>query len=226
MDIYLKIITGPRAGDLFKVQKGASVGRSRADINLKDSKASGVHALIEEDAGIFYFADQGSTNGTLVEGARIDRFELKPGLKFIIGATEVEVQTEFQAKSKDTESLSFWREDIYKLLQIAPSSQNPQPLQSFSRALKISVKQGLQEGDSWTVTYGPCSFGALSASQTLLEPKAPDICFEVLEQDGQFYIETAHKDVVLIGKEKKDSEKIYDGIEIQIHNTLLEIHLG
>lgn len=224
MDIYLKVIQGPRQGDLFKVQKGATVGRSRADINLKDPKASGIHATIEVDMGIFYFVDNGSSNGTLVGGLREDRVELKPGTQLIIGSTILEVQTQFQAKSKDS-TMSFWREDVYSTLQNIIAPQNPQPIHRFENILKITARQGLQEGASWTVGYGPRKFGANSFSGALLEPGAPDTCFEIYEKDKVLFIETSHKETVLINNQKKDSEKIYDGLEVRILNTLLEIQI-
>lgn len=225
MDIYLKVISGPREGDLFKIQKGATVGRSRADINLKDPKASAIHAVIEDDMGIFYFVDKESSNGTFVLGQREDRIELKPGILLTIGSTTLEVQTQFQAKSKDS-TMSFWREDLYSTVQNIVAPQNPQNVQHFRQLVTVRAKQGLQEGQIWTLGYGPRQFGGMSFDGTILEPSAPDICFEIFEKDGLLFIETSHKNVVLIGNEKKDSEKIYDGLEVKILNTLLEIKLA
>lgn len=225
MDIYLKVISGPREGDLFKIQKGATIGRSRADINLKDPKASAIHAVIEDDMGIFYFVDKESSNGTYVLGQREDRIELKPGALLTIGSTTLEVQTQFQAKAKDA-TMSFWREDIYSAIQNLVAPQNPQAVHGFSQSVSIHIKQGLQEGLQWTLGYGPRQFGGMSFDGTLLEPNAPDVCFEIFEKEGLLFIETSHKDVVLIGNEKKDSEKIYDGLEVKIYNTLLEIKLA
>jgi hypothetical protein len=224
MDIYLKVLQGPRQGDLFKVQKGATIGRSRADINLKDPKASSIHATIEVDMGIFYFVDNGSSNGTLVGGLREDRIELKPGTQLVIGSTILEVQNEFQAKSKDS-TTSLWREDLYSTLQNIVAPQNPQPIHRFESLLKIYVRQGIQEGSSWTIGYGPRKFGANCLGGTLLEPGAPDTCFEIFKKDNIPFIETSHKELVLINNQKKDSEKIYDGLEVRILNTLLEIQI-
>ena len=51
----------------------SGVGRdpSRCRVLLSEPRVSGVHAYIKFDAGLVYVKDEGSNNGTYVDGARI-----------------------------------------------------------------------------------------------------------------------------------------------------------
>ena len=54
------------------------IGRGRkADLALAEATISRAHAALGFDADGFFVQDLGSTNGTLVNGARIDRQRLK-----------------------------------------------------------------------------------------------------------------------------------------------------
>ncbi|MCP4906708.1 MAG: FHA domain-containing protein [bacterium] len=54
------------------------IGRGReADLALAEATISRAHAAIGFDGQVFYVEDLGSTNGTLVNGARISKQPLK-----------------------------------------------------------------------------------------------------------------------------------------------------
>ena len=56
------------------------IGRGRgADVVLAEVTISRAHAAIGFDAGNFYVQDLGSTNGTMVNGARAEKQVLKDG---------------------------------------------------------------------------------------------------------------------------------------------------
>ncbi len=74
---------GPYAGQVFPLQPGASatVGREPGrQVQLPmDSTVSRLHARIENEGGAFVVYDEGSSNGTTVNGARITRQQISPG---------------------------------------------------------------------------------------------------------------------------------------------------
>lgn len=68
------------------------IGRGRkADIALAEATISRAHAAIGFDGGGFYVEDLGSTNGTLVNGARIARQPLKNADEIQMGKLRIGV---------------------------------------------------------------------------------------------------------------------------------------
>lgn len=62
------------------------IGRGRsADVVIAEATISRAHAAIGYAADGFFVQDLGSTNGTMVNGARIDRHRLKPGDRIQMG---------------------------------------------------------------------------------------------------------------------------------------------
>lgn len=83
--LSLAIINGPDAGSVFRIEKPrVTIGRSGADITLNDTEASRVHAAVEIRDMTYLVEDLKSTNGTLMDGAKIE------------GLTELQNHSEFQ----------------------------------------------------------------------------------------------------------------------------------
>lgn len=72
---YLVAMSGPHAGTVFTLTQGEMVvGRvAQADICLQDTQVSRQHAQFNSDLGETKVQDLGSTNGTLVNGKKIDK---------------------------------------------------------------------------------------------------------------------------------------------------------
>jgi predicted Zn finger-like uncharacterized protein len=87
--LSLAILDGPDAGSVFRIEKPrVTIGRSNADLTLNDTEASRQHAAVEVRDTSYSLSDLGSTNGTLVEGARItDAVELTDKAEFQVGST-------------------------------------------------------------------------------------------------------------------------------------------
>ena len=77
------------AGKVFKLKGGATIGRSpRSDIVLNDDYVSSTHARIFARRQFLYLEDLGSTNGTFIDGRRVDgEMQIKPGQEIVIGDT-------------------------------------------------------------------------------------------------------------------------------------------
>jgi len=66
------------------------LGRSRdAGLRISDVNISRKHAEIRQEGDTFWVVDLGSTNGTLVNGKRIDRHRLRDGDRITLGSTEI-----------------------------------------------------------------------------------------------------------------------------------------
>jgi hypothetical protein len=81
---------GLRSGDEYDVTTGAILGRSDgADIRLEDPFASSRHARISRQGDVLVIEDLDSTNGTYLNGDRLDGPQpLHPGDRIRIGDNE------------------------------------------------------------------------------------------------------------------------------------------
>jgi len=83
--LSLAVINGPDAGSVYRIEKPkVTIGRTGADLALNDSEISRAHAAVEIRDTTYLLEDLKSTNGTLVEGAKIT------------GPTELQNHSEFQ----------------------------------------------------------------------------------------------------------------------------------
>jgi pSer/pThr/pTyr-binding forkhead associated (FHA) protein len=81
-----------------------TLGRDKeANIPLDDPQASRIHTAIRYWDGIFVVRDMDSSNGTLLNGEKIDVAKLNPGDIIKIGNTEIEAVGE--AKSSEVTTL-------------------------------------------------------------------------------------------------------------------------
>lgn len=92
MPAQLVVIAGPDTGRTFALEDGQTlvVGRGQqSNTHLGDPHVSRAHCLVEVDGGRFYVRDQGSSSGTLVNGQRVERHELRPGDVVRVGETDL-----------------------------------------------------------------------------------------------------------------------------------------
>lgn len=67
---------GPRQGERLGLRAVSAVGRDGTnDVVVNDEAASARHALIELQDGQWWIQDEGSTNGTVLNGSRLGRRE-------------------------------------------------------------------------------------------------------------------------------------------------------
>jgi two-component system, cell cycle response regulator len=98
----LVVVAGSSAGRVFPMEaEKVTVGRSKqAGFTLSDEGISRMHCGIAFKAGSYFLSDLGSTNGTLVNGGRADRVELRPGDRIQIGPHAI-LQFEFYDEAED-----------------------------------------------------------------------------------------------------------------------------
>ena len=87
--LSIAIIAGTDAGTVYRVEKPRiTIGRSGADLTINDGEASRQHAAIEVRDQVVLLEDLKSTNGTLVDGAKLtEPVELQDKSEFQIGGT-------------------------------------------------------------------------------------------------------------------------------------------
>lgn len=90
----LVVVAGPNVGTTHRLERSIELGRDpAAELPLGDESVSWRHVRVEDrGAGEWAAVDLGSTNGTLVNGERIEEAILKSGDRVFLGATVIELQ--------------------------------------------------------------------------------------------------------------------------------------
>ena len=80
----------------FELHTGrVQIGRdATADWVVADKSVSRKHAIIEERDGAYWLVDQGSANGSFVNGERTDETKLRDGTEIRLGTVTLRVEIE------------------------------------------------------------------------------------------------------------------------------------
>lgn len=85
-ELYLRVIEGREKGTVYPVTKPRiTIGRANSDVIINDALSSRIHCSIEIIGSTVLLRDLESTNGTLVNGQRIQTVTLSNGSIFRIG---------------------------------------------------------------------------------------------------------------------------------------------
>jgi pSer/pThr/pTyr-binding forkhead associated (FHA) protein len=88
---YVSVLSGPHTGKTLPLRHGFNIGKNaQNDLVIDDGYTSGYHAqLISDASGAWTLVDMTSTNGTFVNGVRIQQQRLQNGMSIRIGQTEL-----------------------------------------------------------------------------------------------------------------------------------------
>jgi pSer/pThr/pTyr-binding forkhead associated (FHA) protein len=89
----LRAISGPLAGQTIEVENELVIGRQESDVTIDDLELSRHHAVVRHHANRLQVEDLGSSNGTFVDGTRIEEPTLLGGgAEIRLGATVLVVE--------------------------------------------------------------------------------------------------------------------------------------
>ncbi len=90
-EIVLDVIEGPEKGQSFPIRRSRIlIGRADAEITLDDPKVSRRHASLETyGSACVLLKDLSSTNGSYVNGKRVNSIELQDGDEIRVGSTRL-----------------------------------------------------------------------------------------------------------------------------------------
>jgi len=90
----LRTVVGVPPGGVYSIEGTSRIGRSEeSEIVLVDPSVSRAHAVLEVDAGRAVVRDVGSTNGTFVNGRRVQTQSLRDGDELRFGNTRMRFET-------------------------------------------------------------------------------------------------------------------------------------
>ena len=89
----LRVVSGPLAGQTIDVENEVVIGREDTDLTIDDVELSRRHAVVRRHASRLQVEDLGSTNGTYVDGIRIEEPTiLGGGAEIQLGTTKLVVE--------------------------------------------------------------------------------------------------------------------------------------
>jgi hypothetical protein len=89
----LRAISGPLAGQTIEVENELVIGRQDTDVMIDDPELSRRHAVVRRHANRLQVEDLGSSNGTFVDGTRVQEPTLLGGgAEIRVGATVLVVE--------------------------------------------------------------------------------------------------------------------------------------
>lgn len=91
-DLLLAVTEGPLKGQLLSGNIPCVIGRKDTDIVINDPMVSKTHAAVQIINGTLLLVDLNSTNGTFINGRRIQKHELRVNDDIQIGASRIKVQ--------------------------------------------------------------------------------------------------------------------------------------
>ncbi len=216
---------GVAKGKLFKIADGLVIGRSKVDIPIKDPLVSSQHAkIIEIEPNLFMIKDQQSSNGTWIQGRRVNKMKLKEGLEIQMGESVLQIvnmdEIDF-AKPLESD----WRSELSVALQkLSPTIKKTEsPIRPFPSPIKLEFIGGFQLNTKWYLGYGPRKVGSKVPDLRIRDTKAPETCFQVTsKEDNSVTFETKHPQTVTLNGLHVPSKKLENGdiIEINTSNNL------
>ena len=230
---YLEILDGPKGGVRFRLQEGMRIGRTTGEILLEDAKVSSMHAKVEKGArGGLVLVDQGSSNGLRINGQKVKRVAMLPGVIFLVGKTTfkvIEVYSENpveEASPMPAEPERRHWKDV--LLTEVPklATRNLDSIMlvaAFRPALQLDFLEGVQLENQILLGYGPRRFGSDVLDIELQEPLCPPLAFEILSEDGEAVFRTQYPKLVLLNDEPVTTAALKEGDRIRIGQTLILI---
>lgn len=226
MVTFIEIIDGSNEGSRYEVRDGLTLGRSQADIIIKDPKVSSRHAEFSRDGkGQLVLIDLDSSNGIHISGRRVKKVALIPGVIFEIGRTQFKVITVEEEIAPDFARLLTWRNILRTTLPSfeVKNSQPGQKPERFSPALKLNFIQGIQADEEIILGWGPRKAGADSLDIELLDADAPKDAFELLAGPGQVEIKILSPGRITVNNKAIDAEMLRDGDLISVGTTLIKV---
>jgi len=91
-EFWLKVVEPGKSARVVTVEGPLDIGRDGEDIKLDDPTVSRHHVVVGPTDGGLRVSDNGSANGTFIEGARLDGATVvAPGVCIKLGETELYV---------------------------------------------------------------------------------------------------------------------------------------
>ncbi len=227
MITFIEFVEGPDAGVRLRVAPNLTLGRSKADIIIRDPKISGTHAQVKSDArGQLLLIDLDSANGLYINGLRVKKIAFLQGVIFSIGRTQFRVvQVEGADSSQAAVRVEGWCGALRDSLINAKLNDQTvsEKISSFNPTIKLIFIEGIQAESELVLGYGPRKIGSDSLDIEILDKDAPRETFELHPQEGAAEFINKAPGHVYINKNSISKKILQEGDLISFGSTLIKI---
>jgi transcriptional regulator with PAS, ATPase and Fis domain len=144
----LVVIEGPDKGTSLRVAGTVAIGsRKGSELCLEDATVSREHAEVTVTAEGYLLQDLGSTNGTFLNGVRIDRAYLRDGAILTMGKCRIRFQQDEAGKLLSTGAKQGFGQNFGEMVAVSESMQRAFTLLEGLAASDVTV---LVEGETGT----------------------------------------------------------------------------
>jgi len=194
--LVLTVIKGPDRGKTFELpdDEPQQIGRSAESLKIEDKTISRRHAELTPDGGSWYINDLASSNGTFVNGRRVQgRMRLAPGDQIRTGATIILFGRNTQERPARHQVRMAHHAELSTDVQASVASNEDSMIMS-------EPDPGQAQAVQLKVLYEMASLlGSDIEQETLLE-RAMDVVFENFKADRGF--------ILLMGEEGGDPQPV------------------
>lgn len=142
------VVEGPGKGSSIEVEGAVAIGsRKGSELCLEDATVSREHAEVAATAEGYLLQDLGSTNGTFLNGVRIDRAYLRDGAILTMGKCRIRFQLEEAGKLLATGMPGSSIQNFGEMVAVSESMQRAFTLLEGLAASEVTV---LVEGETGT----------------------------------------------------------------------------
>lgn len=191
MVTFIEVMDGPQRGNQYKVQSDVTLGRTLADILIEDPKVSSTHAkFVINEKGNYSLVDLESSNGLKINGRRVKKISLLPGVTFEIGSTQFRVLLLEDESAPIFDKILTWRDRVrHKLGELITDY----PIRSKNifyteQILQLEFIQGIQASEEVYVTYLPRRAGFGNLDINLKDTEVPKDAFELIRDNNHIRI--------------------------------------
>ncbi len=212
---FLRVVSGSRQGLSVPLREDEPllIGRSRGDLLLDDPLISGAHCRVVTRGGRFVVQDLGSTNGTSVDGRRIQDAVLRPGSEIVVGNTRLilfigEERSQVEKDERDGAIAWLLDEELQSELSSSRTDVIGQGLRLPPRLDgRVEVVAGPDAGHVIRFTRGSLTIGRRQGEIGLNDP-------EVSRRHA--YIEVFGADMVFLRDVASTNGTYHNGRRIQV----------
>ena len=200
-----------------------SIGRKAGnDLTIDDQAVSGQHARLIRVQSVYFLEDLKSTNGTSVNGQRIERRQLRDADVIMIGRHRIVFQEPSAAATPDRSPSG----DLDRTMVIG---QKEAPHASHTVPAKILVTQGKTDRLEYHLTKPVTLIGGQQrAAIRLTGWFAPKSAAQIFQRGGSYFVSRSQntKQLLVNGEDIEGQLQLKNGDQIQVGGVTLIFYLS